>query len=89
MKTPKRIAYCSCGCFLNLESGDWMDDKGKIHKCATLFCPKCGAEYRGEAFAARIIRKNREARLKRKIAVLQRKVDELERDLEYACTSQF
>lgn len=38
---------------------------------------------------ARWTRKNREARLRHKIAVLQRKVNELERDLEYACTSQF
>lgn len=64
MKTPKRIAYCSCGCWLNLESGDYMDDKGKFHNSTTLFCPKCGSEYPGEAFAARIIRKNREARLR-------------------------
>ena len=64
MKTPKIIKYCSCGCWLNLESGDYMDDKGEFHKCATLFCPKCGADYPGEAFAARIIRKNRENRLK-------------------------
>lgn len=70
MKTPKIIRYCSCGCRLNLESGDYWDDKGKIHKCASLFCPKCGADYRGEAFAARIIRKNREARLRRKVDLL-------------------
>lgn len=81
MKTPKRIAYCSCGCWLNLESGDYMDDKGKFHKCTTLFCPKCGAEYRGEAFAARIIRKNREARLRLKIALLTK---ELERQKQIA-----
>lgn len=64
MKTPKRITYCECGCALNLESGDYMDDKGKFHKCTTLFCPKCGAAYPGEAFASRCIRKNREARLR-------------------------
>lgn len=88
MKTPKRIAYCSCGCWLNLESASFYEN-GKIKNATTLFCPKCGAEYQGEAFAARIVRKNREARLRHKIAVLQRKVDELERNLEYACTSQF
>lgn len=64
MKTPKRIAYCSCGCALNLESGDYMDDKGQLHNSTALFCPKCGAEHPGEAFASRCIRKNREARLR-------------------------
>lgn len=64
MKTPKRITYCSCGCAMNLESGDYMDDKGKFHNATALFCPRCGAAYPGEAFAARCIRKNREARLR-------------------------
>lgn len=64
MKTPKRITYCNCGCALNLESGDYMDDKGKFHNATALFCPKCGAAHPGEAFAARCIRKNRDARLK-------------------------
>lgn len=64
MKTPKRITYCGCGCALNLESGDYMDEKGKSHNAAALFCPKCGAAHRGEAFASRCIRRNREARLR-------------------------
>lgn len=71
MKTPKRIACCSCGCWLNLESGDYMDDKGKFHNATALFCPKCGAAYPGEAFAARCTRKNREARLRHRIARLE------------------
>lgn len=67
MKTPKRITYCECGCALNLESGDYMDDKGKFYNATALFCPKCGAAHPGDAFAARCIRKNREARLRHKI----------------------
>lgn len=64
MKTPKRITYCECGCALNLESGEYMDDKGEFYNATALFCPKCGAAHPGEAFAARCIRKNRVARLK-------------------------
>lgn len=63
MKTPKRITYCYCGCALNLESTT-IEVEGKDKNMATLFCPKCGADYPGEAFAARCIRKNRVARLK-------------------------
>lgn len=94
MKTPKRTIPCpQCGAPLEIGT-TVIESWDERYEVPAFFCSRSGEEITlpfksAKEFSTRCTRKNREARLRHKIAVLQRKVDELERDLEYACTSQF
>lgn len=82
MKTPKRTIPCpQCGapCELGISVIESWDERYEV---PALFCTRSGEEVVGNAKAicARWTRKNREARLRHKIAVLQELVTELEHD---------
>ena len=92
MKTPKREHHCVwCGGPLDvhLDPSSETEETSICRDCHRRTISHCGHTWEPYKEQARWKRKNREAQLRRKIAVLQRKIDELERDLEYACTSQF
>lgn len=76
MKTPKRIIPCpQCGapCELGISVIESWDERYEV---PALFCTRSGEEVVGNVkhICARYTRKNREARLRNKISVLQQRM---------------